>query len=223
MEVHFEDTTAGINETTNTKKAFLSFSNYEIDDRFKDKISSTLKDNVKGSICELAKLFEPLGYLLEAVNPNGDYLTKANFSIPSTTNKHLIIALNNKGAKDNWVVSSIRIEKSEGENVTKINECIEELFSSAKDFHNGNSILFPTDFRGKIYEKWNTTLSEKGFKLDITETHANQDIFSIGLGEAKAKFRVWYRNDGFISQFIMLEKSDENLGENLKKWLIDGN
>ena len=135
----------------------------------------------------------------------------------------MIIAFNNKGVKDNWIVTSIRIEKSEGQNQTRINECIKELFSVAKGSDNGNSISYPIDFRSKVYQKWRTILSEKGFHLEIIETHNNQDIFTASSGEVKAKFRVWYRNDGFISQFIMLEKSDENLGDNLKKWLIDGN
>lgn len=223
LETHFEDTTVNNTDSLSTKKTFLSFSNYLVADRFKEKIPATLKDNIKGSICELAKLFEPNGFLLESVNASGEYLTKVNFSIPTTVNKHLIIAISNKGAKDNWVVSSIRIEKSEGENEIKINERIETLFNSAKESENENSITFPTDFRGKVYEKWNKILSEKGFLLEIIETHNNQDIFKAVSGESKAKFRVWYRNDGFISQFIMLEKSDDTLGENLKKWLIDGN
>ncbi len=223
MEVHFEDTIVSNIDSSNTKKTFLSFSDYQIDDRFMKKIPTTLKDNVKGSICELAKLYEPMGYLLESVNPSNEYLTKVNFSIPSTGNKHLIVAFHNKGAKDSWVVSSIRIEKSEGENETKITESIEGLFNSAKESENKNPIPFPIDFRGKVYEKWMTTLSKKGFHLDIIETHNNQDIFRAISGETKAKFKVWYRNDGFISQFIMLEKSDENLGEKFKKWLVDGN
>ena len=57
----------------------------------------------------------------------------------------------------------------------------------------------------------------------MIESHKNQDVFKAISEELKAKFRVWYRDDGFISKFIMLEKSDESLGENLKKWLIDGN
>lgn len=223
MEVHFEDTTVNNDDSSNNKKAFLSFINYKIDDRFIEKIPATLKENVKGGICELAKLCEPMGYLLESVNASGEYLTKVNFSIPFNVNKHLIIAFSNKGAKDSWVVSSIRIEKSEGEDETKINECIEALFHSAKETANEKQLHFPTDFRGKVYEKWKTMLSEKGFNLAIVETHNNQDVFKAISSEAKAKFRVWYRDDGFISKFIMLEKSDENLGDNLKKWLIDGN
>lgn len=223
MEVHFEDTTVNYDNSSNNKKPFLSFSDYDVDDRFLEKIPTTLKESVKGSICELAKLFEPMGYLLESVNLSGDYLTKVNFSIPSNNNKHLIIAISNKGAKDSWVVSSIRIEKSEGENEAKINECIETLFHSAQEPKNEKLIPLPTDFRGKIYEKWISTLSEKGFHLEIIESHKNQDVFKAVSEKLKAKFRVWYRDDGFISKFIMLERTDENLGENLKKWLVDGN
>ena len=219
MKVHFEDTTVNYDNSTYNKKTFLSFDNYNVDEQFLEKIPTTLKDSVKGSVCELAKLFEPMGYLLESVNSSGDYLTKVSFSIPSNINKHLIIAISNKGAKDNWVVSSIRIEKSEGENEKKINECIETLFHTAQE--NKKLISLPTDFRGKVYEKWISTLSEKGFKLEIIESHKNQDLFKVISEEIKAKFRVWYSYDGFITKFIMLEKSNENLGENLKKWLID--
>ena len=78
--MHFEDTTVSNIDSSNTKKTFLSFSDYKIADRFMEKIrTATLKDNIKGSICELAKLFEPIGYLLESVNPSGEYLTKVNF------------------------------------------------------------------------------------------------------------------------------------------------
>jgi hypothetical protein len=223
MEVHFEDTTLSNNDSTNNKKALLTFNDYKVDERFLEKIPASLNENVKGSICELGKLFEQMGYLLESVNQSGEYLTKVNFSIPSNINKHLIIAISNKGEKDNWGVASIRIEKSEGENETKINECIETLFHLAQGNKNENLIPLPTDFRGKVYKKWLSTLSEKGFNLEMVESHKNQDIFKAVSEDSKAKFRVWYRDDGFISKIIMLEKSDENLGENLKKWLIDGN
>jgi len=51
------------------------------------------------------------GYLLESVKPSGDYLTKVIFSVSNNNEKELVIAINNKGEKDNWAVSSIRIEK----------------------------------------------------------------------------------------------------------------
>jgi len=223
MEVHFEDAAVNDTDSSSTKNIFLTFNDYIVADRFKEKIPSSLRENVKGSICELAIMFEPIGYLLESVNPSNEYLTKVNFSIPSTTNKHLIVSFNNKGEKDNWAVSSIRIEKSEGENEAVINDCIETIFHSARELKNESTITFPADFRKNVYEKWSKTLSEKGFQLNLIETHNNQDIFNAVSGERRAKFRVWYRNDGFISKFIMLEKSDDSLGEILKNWLIDGN
>jgi hypothetical protein len=223
MEVHFEDTTVHYDNSSNNKKSFLSFNDYDVDERFLEIIPTALKESVKGSICEIAKLLEKMGFLLKSVNSSSEYLTKVNFSIPSNDNKHLIIAINNKGAKDSWVVSSIRIEKSEGENETKINECIESLFHSAQEQKNEKITPLLTDFRGKVYQRWKSTLSKRGFHLEIIESHKNQDVFKVVSEELKAKFRVWYRDDGFISKFIMLEKSDEYLGENLKKWLIDGN
>ena len=217
--VHFEDTVVNNTHLSKTKKTFLSFVNYKISEKYADKIPPLLTDNVKGTICELSKLLEPMSYLLESVKPSGEYLTKVHFSIPSTINKHLIFAINNKGGKDNWVVSSIRVEKSEGENETRINECIESLFNSV--IENEKAILFQTDFRSKVYEKWKTTLSKKGFQLEIIESLKYHDIFQAISDEAKAKFEIWYRDNGFISQFVMLDKTNENLGNNFKKWLVD--
>lgn len=221
MEVHFEDIVVSNAHISNTKKITLSFSDYKIAERFKDKIPTLLKDNVKGSICELAKLLEPIGYLLKSVKPSGEYLTKVNFSIPSNVNKHLSIAFYNKGAKEDWVVTSIRIENSEGEYEIKINECIEMLFDSVEKFQYVERIPFPNDFRRKIYEKWKETFLEKGFQLVLVETHKNQDIFKVNSNQSMAKFQVWYRNDGFISQIVMLEKTEDNLGNNFKEWLLN--
>lgn len=223
MEVHFEDTTVTDDDASEKRKVFLSYHNYIVEDRFSEKIPAALKENVIGSICELAKLLEPLGYLLESVKPSGEYLTKVNFSIRTNVNKFVIIAFSNKGVKDNWGVSSIRIEKCEGQDETKIKDYIESLFHSANDDVDEKEIAFPTDFRGTVYERWRTLLSEKGFELAIVETHNHQDVFEVISFDAKARFRVWFREDGFISKFIMLQKSNEGLGEKLKKWLIDGN
>ncbi|MCX7954433.1 MAG: NERD domain-containing protein [Bacteroidales bacterium] len=198
MNVQFEDTTTNNTELSDTKKPILIFKDYEVDNRFLEKIPGSLNENVKGSICELAKLLEQRGFILELVIPSGEYLTKVIFSITSNIKKHLIIAISNKGAKDNWGVSSIRIEKSEYEDNSKINECIESLFLSQQE--NINPIPFPSDFRGKIYEKWATRLSDKGYNLQMVENHKNQDIFIAVSKSSKTKFRVWYRDNGFISK-----------------------
>lgn len=220
MDVHFEDTTVNLNGPLN-KKDLLVFTDYTAESRFNEKLPSHLNQSVKGSISELAKLLEHQGYLLETVNPNNEYLTKAHFST-SSSEKGLTIAINNKGVNDLWGVSSIRIEKSDSENDAWINENISNLFISASQNINGIPISSLTDFRGKIYLKWQEVLSEKGLECHLTESHNNQDVFSIKSMEREAKFRVYYSNDGFITQFLMISKSDERFGEDLKKWLIDG-
>jgi hypothetical protein len=223
QEVHFEDTTTLINETINTRSSLLSFNDYQVADRFKKMLPTAIKSSVIGSICELAKLLERHGYLLESINSITEYLTKSNFSIPETIDKKLIIAFTNKGPKDNWTVSTIKIEKSDGTNERKINECIEELYISVKKSYNGDSSPFPTDFRGNVYKKWEQILISHGFQLSLIESHNNQDVFKVGADETIAKFRVWYFNNGFISQFIILEKKEESMGEMLKNWLLNGN
>ncbi len=113
IETQFEDT-SGTNAPNETpKKKLLSFPDYEVEERFAQKIQTELKENVIGAICELSKRLEQHGLLLESINPNGDYLTKAVYSVPSNTENQIILAVSNKGQKDNWCVSSIRIEQSD--------------------------------------------------------------------------------------------------------------
>ena len=229
MDIHFEDITADSSGTSKTNSITLSFKNYKVNEHLTSKIPSELNDNVKGSICELSIILESHGYLLELVSKSNDYLHKASFSIPSDTNKHLVIVINNKGAKENWVVTSIRIEKENGANIEEVNKCIEELLSSNKSLQTENLLSFPSDFRGKVYEKWKQILSERGFQLVLMESHDNQDVLKVQNDISNAKFQIWYgtseanKTKGFFTKFIMLNKSEENLGNNLKKWLIDGN
>ena len=222
METHFEDTSLTNPGDVIPKKKYLSFPDYQLDKQFSTKIPESLNDNVKGSIGELTKILEPNGFLLETAIPSGDYLTKVQYSIPETTEKHLILAVNNKGAKDGWVVSSIRVEKTGGSNESLVNQSIEKLFESIAE-HSSNHLELPSDFRFPIYRKWQQKLEEHGYDFRIIESHKSQDVIAVNNNSGcKAKFRVWYLIDGFISKFIMLEKSDEQIGENLKKWLLNG-
>lgn len=222
METHFEDTSLVNQGVEAPKRKFLAFTDYQVGERFSAKIPASLNDNVKGSIGELTKILEPNGFLLETAIPRGDYLTKVKYSIPESTEKHLILAIHNKGTKDGWVVSSIRLEKSSGSNESVVNESIEKLFKSQAE-QSSNHFELPSDFRLPIYQKWQKKLEEHGYIFSLVESHNSQDVIAVRNSTGvRAKFRVWYRNDGFISKFIMLEKSDDQISENLKKWLLNG-
>lgn len=221
LEINFHENLT--EERDKIKASLLYFEVYEPETRYLEKLPVLLKVSTKAAICELSKVLEKQGYLLELVKPNGDYLTKSIFSVPSASDKELIIAINNKGEKDNWAVSSIRIEKNSGLDENEFNSYVKQLFAISQLQDNSDSIEFPTDFRGAVYKKWKDILESNGFDLQIIEAHNNQDVFSVSNNVSKAKFRVWYRNDGFFSQFIILEKSDEYIITNLKTWLLDGN
>lgn len=222
LGINFADTVVVSSEKEKKNLLLLYFDNYKPDNRYVAKLPDLLKESVKGTICELSKLLEKQGYLLENVKPSGDYLTKVVFSASKNSEKELIFVLNNKGEKDNWSVSSIQIEKNHGFDEIKVREYFEEIYNSTKQLSNICSIQFPIDFRGHIYKKWENILQLKGFDINLIETHMHQDILTVNNKLSKVKFRLWYGDDGFFTQFIILEKSDENISTNLKKWLIDG-
>lgn len=224
MDTQFEDTSITNADNEPAKKKLLTFHAYQVENRFIDKIPEVLKENLIGAVCELSKKLEQHGILLESINPNGDYLTKAIFSAPSSMEKQVIIAINNKGQKDNWSVSSIRIEQSASEYQDAINQEIENLFTTEHESNNKVSSEFLNDFRYPIYQNWDSVLNNVGYQLSLIESHKNQDVFTIsGANNETARIRVWYGDDGFFRKIVVLQKSTIELSENLKNWLLNGN
>ena len=212
MDTIFEDTST----LEPPQRRLLTFPDYEIEERFVDKIPVELKQNVIGAVCELSINLEQHGLLLESINPNGDYLTKAIYSAPSEN--EIIVLVHNKGPRDNWSVSSIRIERSASEFRNIIDQEIESLFTHIV------SAEFPSDFREPIYQNWNSFLNNMGYQLNLTESYANQDVFSIsGARNESARVQVWYTNKGFFTKIVLLQKSSNEIGGNLQKWLLNGN
>ena len=224
METQFEDISIISPLVESPKKKLLSFLDYEVSERFKPKISSELRESVCGAICELSKRLEQHGFLLESIYPASDYLTKVNYSIPLNSGKSLILTINNKGQKDNWNVSSIRIEQATEEIKNLISQEIDRLFSHHSISKSSSISDLPDDFRMSTYQIWQTTLRKKGYDLILTETHRNQDVFLVkNSSDDFAKFCVWYRNKGFFSKVVILQKSIPELGENLREWLLNEN
>ena len=222
-EVRFEDNAAVTLSNPKKDKTTLSFPGYQVEEIFQEYIPSLLRDNVKGSVCELSKLLGKHGFLIESVTTSGDYMTKVAYSVPEDSEKHMIIVISNKGAKDDWVISSVRIEKSTKVNTKLVNQEIEQLFSSNNPTAADRSIQLPENFRGQQYHLWKSKLKEFGYELNLVELHTNQDVlYIVNEQNIYAKLRVWYKNDGFFSKIEIIEKNDSELGDSLKKWLFDG-
>ena len=47
-------------------------------------------------------------------------------------------------------------------------------------------------------------------------------MFEIRSEAAVARFRVHYNGKGFFTKLTVVEKSEDELGEKIRNWLIDG-
>lgn len=226
MNCEFEDCATGFNEAKEIKRLFLKFKNFIPESIYLNKVAELNNENVIGTICTVTKLIEPKGYILESVQKKSDYLTKVVYSIPQSTDKKCVFNIDNKGEKDRYAVSNVRIDRLDNGDKEIIEEVIKSLFGVKNVPTQDFSLEIPNDFRKAIYSKWSNILKGNNYQLTLIESHNNQDIFSATNNERKIKFRVWYgtsekeKTKGFINKIVVLEKSEEDLSSKLKSWLM---
>lgn len=226
MNCEFEDFPNEFSETTETKRGFLKFQNFIPDSIYSNKVTDLNNENVIGTICTLTQQLEQKGYILESVQKKSDYLTKVTFSIPQSIVKKCVLNIDNKGEKDQYAVSKVRIDKLENDEKGIIEAVIESLFTVDNCPKDDTSTDIPLDFRKDIYTKWSNILEENNYLLTLIESHNNQDIFTAINDKNKIKFKVWYgtsekeKTKGFINKIVVLEKTELDLGSKLKTWLL---
>ena len=222
MDCIFED--SFIIGVTKKSKQFLIFENYEVDIKFSEKVQSLENRNVVGTICEISKLLEQNGYLLESSKKYSEYLTKAFFSIPQGDNKQLILNIDNKGSKDNFAVGNIRIENLNSADEIIVKTCIEDCFEQKQSVISisDDKPELPKDFREKIYSAWFENCKNENITLKLIQSHNNQDVFRASCEKESLTLRVWYgtseknHTKGFFSKIEVLEKSSESILEQIK-------
>jgi hypothetical protein len=220
MDCVFEDvdSTDTIIKENSTKEALI-FTGYEVPDRFKNIIDTALNDHIKGAISEYSLLIEPSGALLKSVHTSGAYMTKAEYTLHGNQGS-LIMIFSNNGT---GVVTSIRVEKSTGLAENIVNDTIETLFSTARKANKSSILELPIDFRHDVYKNWVITLKEKGYDLQLKESHNYHDILEALNGNQGFKFRVYYNDKGFFTKMTIMQKSNDNLGQSVKEWLLNQN
>ena len=215
VECEIEDISNSMPSGTTKSKTKLIFPAYVINDYYVDKLPGKFKNNVAGAICELTKLIEIDGFMLEAVYSHGDYLTKAHYSCPSQMDSRLILSFDNKGQKDDWAVTSVRIEKAIEVDKDAINTAIKRLFTEPHSPPSSVGDEFPNDFRGDVYREWAEILAQDGYSINLSASHNNQDVFEVYGGSSSAKFRVWYTGKGFFTKISIFEKTDSAILDKL--------
>ncbi len=223
MDCVFEDnSSSGVSIKA---KQFLIFENYKVDTKYADKVQLIENQNVVGTICEISKLLEQNGYLLESSKKYSEYLTKALYSIPQSENHQLIINIDNKGSKDNFAVGNIRIENLNGADELIVKSCIEVCLDQKQSIASisENIVKLPKDFREEIYSSWIASCKNENINLNILQSHNNQDVFRASSEKDNLTFRVWYgtsennHTKGFFSKIDVTEKTAESLLEQIKR------
>ena len=212
MNCIVDETHSGINNS----KQILVFDSYTIPSRFAEmvKINNT---NVAGAICELAKKIESKGYILKRVNQPGEYLTKAIFST-NDTQMELIVCFNNKGAKDKYGVSSIRMESNSG-NTDFINESIESVMSI--NDKETNKIKCP-EYITNIVSSLIDNMKNRNISLEAISSKDYQIVCQASSIDGTAMLRLWYgtsssnHTKGFINKIEIFNCSDSSIKTELE-------
>ena len=222
MNCVFEDnSTSGVSKNS---KQFFIFENYEVETKFADKVQSLENKNVVGTICEISKVLEQNGYLLESSKKCSEHLTKAFYSIPKSNKCQLILDIDNKGGKDNFAVSNIRIDKLNDADEIIVKTCIEDYISQKQIIISitDDKLELLEDFRKEIYSAWIENFEKVNITLKIIQSHNNQDVFRASSEKDHLTFRVWYgtsennHTKGFFSKIDVLEKTSESFLEQIK-------
>ena len=223
----FEDTETVLESVTDELvNRLLVFPNVETE-HYGNKLDIILNDNVKGVVAKLSDMLEQKGHLFSHTEKKSEYLNKVFYSIPGDVNKKLVLDIYNKGEKDHFAVSNITVAKYDGDS-GEISEIISKLYAQ-RDLNKNQNIAFDVqDYMKGIYLTWAEDLKGAEFSLALIESHNNQDIFAATKGKEYIKFRVWYgtsvneRSKGFINKIVVIEKSENHLGQFLKNIIFNG-
>lgn len=178
-------------------------------------------DNVIGAICEVADRAITSGFILCEALPKSPYLTRVTFIHRDNQGRKLVLDIDNKGERDDYAVSGIRIHSAEDGDRPLVQQLLERALSSAADFR-----ILPDDYRRPIYERWEAELIKSNLTMKIIASHNNHDIFTATDNSRLIKFKVWYgtsereNTKGYINKIVVMEKSHAELGQQLKALLL---
>lgn len=209
MNCIISETDSGVNSS----KQLLVFDSYTIPTRFVE-IVKLKNTNATAAICELAKIIEPLGCILEEVKPCSDYLTKAIFSIPQDIQKKLIVDIHNRGAKDAFGVSAIKMEPNELVDANAIKKAIESVLSMIPSRISTEEC---PEYITVVVQSFMKQIKERGISLDIVSYKDFQIICKASSENGDAMLRLWYgtslenHTKGFINKIEVFDISDPNI------------
>lgn len=215
MNCIISETASGVS----TSKQLLVFDSYVIPPRFAE-IVKLKNTNAAAAICELAMIIEAQGYILEEAKSCNDYLTKGIFSIPLDTKKKLIVDVHNKGAKDAFGVSAIKMEPNDLVDSIMIKKATESVLSL-------NPVRIGAtecpSYISEVVQSFMGQLKELGINLETVSSKDFQIICKASSEKGGALLRLWYgtslenHTKGFINKIDIFDISDPNIITEIRK------
>lgn len=218
MNCTVSETDSGVNPP----KQLLIYDGYKMPSRFTEMVALN-NVNASAAICELAKLVEPSGYVLEEVKPCNDYLTKAVFSVPQGIKKKLIIDFHNKSAKDSHGISAIRMEPNELVDATCIKQAIETVFSQALLC---NKRVETPGYIGEIVKAFGEQMKKRGFKIEVVSGKDYQIVCKVTSDNGNAMLRLWYgtslesHSKGFVNKIEVFGITDSTIASVVREMIL---
>lgn len=193
-------------------KQLLVFDSYKIPSRFLE-IVKLKNTSVAAVICELAMKLEQKDCLLEEVKVCSDYLTKAIFSIEQDISKKFVIDVHNKGAKDSFGVSAIKMEPNGLVETNAISRTIESVLSLNPT--KVGRLEYP--YISEVIQQFKEQMKEQGITLVIVSSKDFQVICKASSEKGSAMLRLWYgtslenHTKGFINKIEVFDISDPDI------------
>lgn len=218
MNCTVSETDSGVNPP----QQLLIYDGYKVPSRFTEVVSLN-NVNASAAVCELAKLVEQNGYILEKVKPCNDYLTKAVFSVPQGIKKKLVIDFHNKGAKDSYGISAIRMEPNEFVDATCIKQGIETIFSQTVSC---NKLVETPAYILEVVKAFGEQMKERGFKLELVFCKDYQIVCKVTSDNGNAMLRLWYgtslesHSKGFVNKIEVFDITDTTIASEVREIIL---
>lgn len=206
---------------TPMKKLAIHFDDFAVPEQFKRLIEDSLNTSALGCICEISTELSLHGITLVATKKQGDYLSKATYSVQQDMGNNLVLAIDNN---NEGKVTGVRIEKNGATDKDMVNECISSAISAltrGPTTGPASELDFPSNFPGELYCLWETRCEQNGYLLHLRQRSEWTDQFLMHQDSRKISFSVSHNKAHFITYINVIEKTDMSIGEILREIIFN--
>jgi len=209
---------------TKSDKRYTSilYPNYSSSSSYSEYVRDLNNENTIGVICEMSNLLADRQYYLCAIERKGEYLSKAHYSLDKDGDEiAFVIDIYNKGPKNGYAVSSIKLDKLNSGDRILVENVIDSFIQLYNESEVARTRIDGLDelFRKEVYRTWLEDFEINGIVLILSKSHLYHDFFQCYSKENQAQFNVYYSKDGFFTYLEITQKTSDEFGEKIKKIL----